>query len=310
MASFVAPSYADEPGMGHKVELRSKAIKGDVPLDPNSKVWDNARQTIVEMVPQNLVPPGLAAGTIPSVKVKSVNNGKEIAFLLEWYDPTEDDTETKMDTFSDAVAIMFPVKPKNEPSFMMGDPDNPVQIIYWKAAWQKDIDKGYYQDVRDAYPNYNIDVYPLVDNMVDAHGKPIVVKDGEIYKPVAPEDRAINTPIEKYTREQKAFVPGLAVHNPRSQPGRTVPVEELNAIGFGSLTPQVINEAKGKGVRYNGYWKVVITHPMDSGNIQDAIQQAGEHHFIYALAIWDGGKMNRGGRKNYSNGGWQQMLIE
>ena len=145
------------------------------------------KQLMIGMGPQNLVAPGFAEATISNVKVKSVHNGNDIAFLLEWYDPTENDTETMMDKFSDAAAMMFPVKAGTEPSFMMGDADNPVQIIYWKAAWQKDIDKGY-QDVRDAYPNYYVDWYPLLNGMMDAKGNPIVVKDGEIYTPVSPAD--------------------------------------------------------------------------------------------------------------------------
>lgn len=309
MASFAAPSFADHP-----VELRSKAIKGEVPLDPNSTAWNDAKQLIVEMMPQGLIAPGLSEGNVSSVKMKSVNNGKEIGYLLEWYDPTENDTETMMDKFSDAVALMFPVKPKTTPTVMMGDADNPVQIVYWKAAWQKDIDKGY-QDVRDAYPNYNYDSYPLVDTMVDASGKRIEVANGEIYKPVDPQDRAINTPIGKYTDAQKGYLPGLAVKNPRSKIDRTTAVEELNASGFGSLTTQTgATHANGKGVRSFGYWKVVITHPLSGAYTgQDAVLQGGGHHFLTAVAIWDGGTGNRGGRKHYSNGseaGWVQMFVE
>lgn len=308
MASFATPSFADHAAKGQP-ELVSKAIKGDVPLDPNSTIWNDAKALDVSMVPQNLVAPGLDKGTVSSVKVKSVNNGKEVAYLLEWYDATEDDNETKMDDFSDAVAMMFPVKPKTEPSFMMGDESNPVQIIYWKAAWQKDIAKGY-QDVRDAYPNYNYDGYPQLDTMTDAKGNKIVVTNGEVYKPVEPADRAINTPIGKYTDAQKGYLPGLAVKNPRSKIDRTTPVEELTAVGFGTLTTQETNHAKGNGVRSFGYWKVVLTHPLNSGSAQDAGQQGGGHHFITALAVWDGSKDNRAGRKNFSNGGWIQMFLE
>ena len=307
MASFTAPSFADDD----KIEIKSKAIQGAVPLDPMSHVWDDVKGINLGMGPQNLVAPGIAEGSVSSVKVKSVHNGKDIAYLLEWYDSTENDTETKMDTFSDAVAMMFPVKPKTEPSFMMGDADNPVQIIYWKAAWQKDIDKGY-QDVRDAYPNYNYDTYPLLSSMVDAKGNAIVVKDGEIYKPVAPEDRAINTPIGKYTDAQKGFLPGLAVKNPRSRIDRTTPIEELNAIGFGTLTTQTgESHANGKGVRSFGYWKVVLTHPLKGDyTSQDATLEGNAGHFITAIAIWDGAQKNRAGRKNFSNGGWVSLYLE
>ena len=306
MASFAAPAFADD----EKIEIKSVAIKGGVPLDPNSHDWNGVKQVIIAMKAQNLVAPGLAEGTIESVKVKSVHNDKEIAYLLEWYDPTENDTETMMDKFSDAVAMMFPVKPKTEPSFMMGDADNPVQIIYWKAAWQKDIDKGY-QDVRDAYPNYNYDSYPMVNTMVDAKGNPIVVKDNEIYKPVDPADRAINTPVSKYSDAAKGFLPGLAVHNPRSKIDRTTPVEELNASGFGTLTTQTgVAHANGKGVRYNGYWKVVLTHPLkETESAQDATLESG-HHERAAIAIWDGGTNNRGGRKHFSEGGWITLFLE
>ncbi|MDE2260600.1 MAG: hypothetical protein KGK17_09795 [Betaproteobacteria bacterium] len=305
MASFATPSLAHDD----TAEIKSKAITGEVPLDPNSDVWNDAKYLIVGMGPQNLVAPGLAKGTVSSVKVKSVHNGKDIAFLLEWYDPTEDDTETMMNKFSDAVAMMFPVKPGTEPTYMMGDPDNPVEIIYWKAAWQKDIDKGY-QDVRDAYPNYNYDTYPMLNNMIDARGNPIEVKDGEIYKPVAPEDRAINTPIGKYTDAQKGYLPGLAVNNPRSRIDRTKPVEELNAIGFGTLTTEAVEgHANGKGIRSFGYWKIVLTHPL-KGEVQDASFIGNNGHFMTAIAVWDGDKGNRGGRKNFSNGGWIPLWLE
>lgn len=305
-ASFASPVFADDD----KIEIKSKAITGAVPLDPNSPVWDGVKYLIVGMSPQNLVAPGLAEGTVSNVKVKSVHTGKEIAYLLEWYDATLDDTETMSDKFSDAAAMMFPVKTKTEPSFMMGDADNPVQIVYWKAAWQRDIDKGY-QDVRDAYPNYNYDSYPMVDTMVDAKGNKIVVKDGEIYKPVDPQDRAINTPVGKYTEAQKGYLPGLAVKNPRSKIDRTTPVEELNSVGFGTLTTQAgESKANCKGVRSFGYWKVVITHPLKAEyTSQDADLTAGDH-FITAIAIWDGAKKNRAGRKNFSNGGWISLYLE
>ena len=138
------------------------------------------------------------------------------------------------------------------------------------------------------------------------------MKDGEAYKPVAPEDRAVNTPTAKFTDAQKAFMPGLAVKNPRSRIDRTTPVEELNAIGFGTLTTQTgESRANGKGVRSFGYWKVVLTHPLKGDyTAQDANLEGNNGHFITAIAIWNGDKKNRGGRKNYSNGGWVPLYLE
>ena len=156
--------------------IKSKAVKGEIPMDPLNRtwhqedpvretsynqynqsweqapatIWNDASATEVPMGPQNLVMPGLVVATVPLVKIKSIHNGKDIAFWLTWYDSTKSETETMEDKFSDAIAVMFPVKAGSEPSFMMGDDENPVHIVYWKAAWERDIEFGY-QDVRDAY---------------------------------------------------------------------------------------------------------------------------------------------------------------
>lgn len=262
--------------------IKSKAVKGDLPLDPMSKAWDVAGATAVDMVPQNLVTPGITDATVSSVKVRSLHNDRDISFMLEWYDPTEDDAANMPDRFSDECAIQFPVKAGSMPSFMMGDAENPVQIILWKAAWEKDVTMGY-QDIGQAYPNYNYDMYPMVDDPKKS--------------------------ITEYSEDAKKFVPAIAAKNPVSDPNRKVSVEELNAIGFGTLTTQVEQNSKGKAARNYGYWRVVVTRPLGTGDDADAVLQPGKPA-IAAFAVWDGVKQNRGARKNYSSGGWVNLEIE
>ncbi len=225
----------------------SRAMKGDLPLDPMDNRWDMAKASIIPMAPQNIVKPGITELTVSSVKIWSLHNDRDIAFRIEWYDPTGDDTVNMSDKFSDAVALQFPLKTDEEPSFMMGQVESPVHIIQWRASWEKDITMGY--------------------------------------------------------------MPRLAVGNSLFNPTVTLSVEELNAEGFGTLTVQEKQNSKGKGVRDYAYWKVVILKPFNSGDIADAVITHGKTVPL-AIAVWDGEKNNRGGRKNFSEGGWLKLKIE
>jgi hypothetical protein len=71
--------------------------------------------------------------------VRSLHNGTEIAFLLEWQDNTKNDRLTP-GTFRDGVAIGLPLG--DAPAFFcMGQLDHYINIWHWKADWQSDIDR-------------------------------------------------------------------------------------------------------------------------------------------------------------------------
>jgi hypothetical protein len=76
---------------------------------------------------------------VKSIEIRSVNNGKDVAFLLTWKDDTKNDKVTA-EKFRDGVAIQFPVG-SDTPFFCMGQADNYSNIWHWKADWQTDIDK-------------------------------------------------------------------------------------------------------------------------------------------------------------------------
>lgn len=87
--------------------------------------------------------------------------------------------------------------------------------------------------------------------------------------------------------------------NPVAQLKRTVPVEELIAEGFGTLTTQRRQNALGRGVWHDGTWSVVLMRPLKSSDTQDPALRAGVPVSI-AFAIWEGGHKNVGARKNYA----------
>ncbi|MBL0037841.1 MAG: hypothetical protein IPP36_03410 [Nitrosomonadales bacterium] len=184
------------------------------------------------------------------VKIKSVHNDKDIAFLLTWYDSTKSETETMEDKFSDAIAIMFPVKAGSEPSFLM----MVTTRILFTSFIGKLLGRGISSLIsrcKGRYPNYNYDMHPEV---IPAVGQ------------------TIDTPIRRYNEGQRQYIAAFKLRNiSRVDPERLTQVEELNAVGFGTLTRQATNNATGNGVRRFGYWSVVIKRPLNSGDAQDSV---------------------------------------
>lgn len=219
MLSVVFVSFASEN------ILVSKSITGAIPSSPTDKVWDTADSVEIHLLPQIVAVPGIKTATISKARVWSINNGTEIAFKLEWFDSTRDEALNMPDKYSDACAIQFPLKDSDKPNLAMGEKDKPVYIMHWKAAWEKDIAMGY-QDVEHAYPNYNVDTYPVVKTV---------------------ENKAVY-PINSLPPEAKTFIAGIATENPLSNTLRSTSVEELNAEGFGTLTSQASQGANGKGI--------------------------------------------------------------
>lgn len=266
--------------------LTSKAITGVIPSSPADKVWDTTAPVEMDLLPQIVAVPSIGTATISKARVWSVNNGTEIAFKLEWFDSTRDEALNMPDKYSDACAIQFPLKDSDKPNLAMGEKDKPVYIVHWKAAWEKDTAMGY-QDVEHAYPNYNVDGYPLVKTV---------------------ENKAVY-PVNSFSDEAKAFIAGIAAKNPVSNTDRRVPVEELNAEGFGTLTSQSSQDANGKGIWDYAYWKVVITRKLLTDDAADTVLSKGRTSII-SFAVWDGSKGNIGARKNIYEGEWLNLNVE
>ena len=81
--------------------------------------------------------PRIYESQMKSLKVRALHNTREIAFLVQWDDPTADDS-IDVNKFTDAVALEFPASSAAvKPHFSMGDKENSVNIWFWKANWQK-----------------------------------------------------------------------------------------------------------------------------------------------------------------------------
>lgn len=268
--------------------ITSKKVSVVPEKDVKSEVWNNAPSTTVNVLPQNVTNPMLLTPSVKNIQVKSINDGQNIAFLLEWTDSTRD-AIVDADKFSDQCAIQLPLNPAVPPSFMMGNKNGKVHIINWKAVWQDDIEKGF-RDVKDAYPNYWTDIYPMHEKKGDG-------TNGKHARDISAAEIA--------SSNGKNFMHGAYAGNPMSIFDRKVPCEEAMAEGFGTLTTQPNQNAGAWGIWENNTWKVIFVRPMNSADGDDA--PLADKTKI-AFALWNGNAENISGKKHYAM--WTDLSIE
>ena len=271
------PPQPPPPSFGPLVIHRVDQLpEGDDPFHP---AWDEVGDVIVPLLPQNMASPSLDVPVVAESRVRALTDGRLISWRIQWADASADQS---VDTgrFADAAAIQFPLTP-NAP-FTMGFLGMKVQILHWKAVWQKDIDERF-QDVQDLHPNYWSDLYWFATP----------IEEG-------------NEPFPRY-RVPDSFRSPLALPwftaraagNPVADPERTQPVEELIAQGFGTLTHQEQSDSTGRGVWHDGHWTVVFTRPLRTDDPSD-YQFAPESQPVFSIAIWEGASGNVGGRKQWA----------
>ncbi|MFN4320016.1 MAG: ethylbenzene dehydrogenase-related protein [Aquificaceae bacterium] len=258
-------------------ELISKRVSKTT-LDPFDKVWDQAKEVEVPLAGQSVTTPMKLKPTVNSIKVKSVNDGKYIAFLLVWEDKTPDRFHL-VDALPDAVAVQIPYKPSSDVPVTMGDKGQRVLMLHWTASREENLEHGY-ADVSKIYPNAVYDWYP---HAVPPHKYP--------------EDWA-NQYALNYIGGEKVF---------RKNTLKT-PVREIVAEGFGSTTWKDIQGAEGKGVYKDGKWYVVIRRAFVEENTSNPDWGPGKSTFI-TFAVWDGSAGDVGARKVLSYS-WITLKVE
>src|SRR5712692_3898318 len=128
MAAVVAFLWGTPALSQETVVVRVKLIQGEVPTDPTAPIWNTIPGTEFPMAPQVHWQKRIGQVTVKSIKVRGVHNTKQIAFLLEYGDPTQDP--------ADAAALEFMVGDKKA-HFAHGQPmgqveGGPVNIWYWR----------------------------------------------------------------------------------------------------------------------------------------------------------------------------------
>ena len=256
----VATSLLNVPmAMAVETEVVSKYVDANLPLaDPSSTMWKNATPVEVPLSGQVAIAPKNLKPSVPGIRVRSLNNRKWLAFLLEWDDPTKDMGGALLD-FKDSVAIQFPTE-EGSPFYCMGQSGGSVEILHWRADFQKDIEDGSL-NAQDIFPNMWNTIYPA--------------------------------------GYESDFLSATGAGNTMSQLNRITPVEDLVAGGAGTLTEQLHNDAVGWADWADGKWRAVIGRPMVTADGEDAQLDSGVST-SFALAVWDGGKGEIDGKKAVS----------
>ncbi|MDZ4734555.1 MAG: ethylbenzene dehydrogenase-related protein [Nitrospirota bacterium] len=119
--------------------IRARLVEGELPFGPEDGAWAKISPMTLPLSGQVITRPVWPEPTARALTVRSLHNGTEIAFLLEWQDNTKNDRLTP-GTFRDGVAIGLPLG--DAPAFFcMGQLDHYINIWHWKADWQSDIDR-------------------------------------------------------------------------------------------------------------------------------------------------------------------------
>lgn len=260
-----APAGAQGP-------LVAVRVPGSGPIDdPTAKLWTRARPVTVTLLGQTVTRPQHPQPVVKTLTVRAVHNGGWIAFLLQWKDPSPSN-RIVLDNFGDQVAVQLPVDVRAAPpSPMMGNPGGRVNIMQWRAAFQRDLDYGG-PTVKDLYPNAWVDVYP--DEVLDV-------------------------------ADARPYTGALGLENPISR-GRVSPVLDQMAEGWGSMTVKPDQHALGTGIYRDGGWHVVITRPMVSDDV-NAPRLAPGDRTVVAFAVWEGGAREVGARKAWAP--WVPLVI-
>jgi DMSO reductase family type II enzyme heme b subunit len=247
--------------------LRAARFAQPGPLvDANAAVWKTAREVTVAMLPQVVTTPTNPSAAVNQLKVRAAHNGQWLAIRMEWSDKTRND-RMLTDQFGDQVAIEFPVEMKDGamPNPMMGNKGGRVNILQWRAPFQRDMDDGE-PTIHTLYPNALVDLYP--DQVLRA-------------------------------TDARPYSGALGVDNPVSRP-KASPVLDQMSEGWGTMTVKPEQHADGRGTWDNGVWRVVITLPLSSGDANSPRLAPGGKSFV-AFAVWDGANKEVGSRKSWSS---------
>ncbi len=256
-------------------------ISGALPVDDlDSERWQEATAVEVPLSAQIIARPIFAQANVKLVRTRALFNGEQIAIYVEWEDPSEDGSTVRVQDFSDAVALQFPLV-EGQPFFCMGQEGGNVNIWHWKADWQANVYAR--QDVDTAYPDMYVDGYPFADEEAGAAASITDYRD-------------VN------------FIPALAAGNLFASAARVSPVEDLIAGTFGSLTsqPAEMQNVQGHGEWSRGKWRVIFTRDLASNEADDIHFEAGKVYAI-AFAAWDGANDERNGQKSTSQ--WVSLQL-
>jgi complex iron-sulfur molybdoenzyme family reductase subunit gamma len=121
--------------------------------------------------------------------------------------------------------------------------------------------------------------------------------DREAGAPEGIEDLHPDGYVDDYQETGDLFFPAREADNPvaTSPPA----VQDMVAIGFGTIGPAPSQTIEGRGDRTQGRWRVVVARPFPAPDADRPSFEIGEPTDV-AFAVWDGSRGDRDGQKSVS----------
>ncbi|MFN8006746.1 MAG: ethylbenzene dehydrogenase-related protein [Terriglobia bacterium] len=263
-----------DPRIQERATIRSKELIAQkvarLPSSPDDQLWKSAPEVSVPLMPLWWV-----NGYISEVMVKTVHDGRRIAFLLRWKDATQDVEGVRQRGFSDASAIQFSAS-SDPPLFAMGSAGKEVSFWHWKAMW--DLDRTGVHELAQAYPNLTADAY---------YGAQKGWKSGPL--------------------DDTTFLPARYLNNPVAI-SRQTSIEVAKAAGMGTYTAPTptVQNVQGASTWKDGIWQVSLIRDLAPTNGDTLSFLPGEKVSV-AFAIWNGSAAERNGQKTVSI--WNTLVL-
>lgn len=148
------------PAVSQTLYMTAYESAKDPGLDPSHSAWNDAAAVRVPLTAQR-GSYAAGGGSVQTVSAKALHYNDTLYIRVEWKDASRNDATTRVEDFSDAVALEFPSKTASTvPSVCMGQADAGVNIWHWRA----DSEAGLLDPV-EIYTGAAIDMYPSTDTL-------------------------------------------------------------------------------------------------------------------------------------------------
>ncbi|MGB4861650.1 MAG: ethylbenzene dehydrogenase-related protein [Tepidiformaceae bacterium] len=145
------------PAVSQTQYITAYEVPDDPGTDPGAAVWGKITGVNVPLTAQ--AGAYVAGGTVQTIQAKAIHFNGRLYVRVAWPDATMDDATTRVEDFSDAVALEFPASGVSTvPSICMGQADAAVNIWQWRA----DSNAGL-RDPNLVYANSSVDGYPSTE---------------------------------------------------------------------------------------------------------------------------------------------------
>jgi DMSO reductase family type II enzyme heme b subunit len=130
------PDCAGELACAAGNKLTANRVTGTVlGIGPNSGLWNATAAVTYNMawrddIADTCPPEQSCSGNAPTLTVKAIHNGNDIAFLMTWTDVSQSSEVYQPSEFGDRAVIML----NANRICQMGSPSNPTNMWFWNAA--------------------------------------------------------------------------------------------------------------------------------------------------------------------------------